>query len=87
MNAHVNNKFECYENRINYLEKYKEKSEKLIINLIERIDELEKQLLPKTKNKKKNISESNSINNSSKKRTNSAINLNRNFLLNDIKFT
>ena len=90
MNAHENNKLECYENRINYLEKYKEKSEKLIINLIERIDKLEKQLLPKTKNKKKNISESNSINNSSSKkltRTNSAINLNRNSLLNDIKFT
>ena len=44
MNAHKNNKLECYENRINYLENYKEKSEKLILNLIERIDKLEKEL-------------------------------------------
>ena len=43
------------------------------------------------KKTKKNISESTSINNSliskKKTRTNSAINLNRNSLLNDIKFT
>jgi len=45
MNNHKNNKFECYENRINHLENYKKSSEKLIKKLIERVNKLEKELI------------------------------------------
>ena len=61
MNAHENNKLECYENRINYLENYKEKSEKLILNLIKRIDKLEKDLYEEKESKDNSNNKNNSI--------------------------